>query len=373
MTIDRSNDYNQSIDLDIDRLAKLCSISMPRSIDAHLCVFDSSDRKGKQTATADQENRALWTYLPQSSNGSILITTRDKELASRLTGDRNNLIELGGQPDAYTATELVEVLEYMPLSISQASAYVRKKAPRTSAKKYLDEFRKKSLVRPLDQNKGYDREEGTDNESMNSNEALDDAFEGDVVILRDYCLVNTNEEGDVFEMHGLVQLSTRKWLDARGETGKFKKQYISRMAQVFPTGDFRNWETCQKLFSHAERATYYRPDDEESLREWALLLCNGSCYSLQQGKYTLAETMSKQSQDTRRVLLGPEHPDTLNSMANLAFIWNSQGRDHDAFKLIEQCFHARIRVLGPEHPDAQSLLLTIQNWHIGESQLRERR
>ncbi|KAI1182340.1 hypothetical protein F5B17DRAFT_420840, partial [Nemania serpens] len=65
--------------------------------------------------------------------------------------------------------------------------------------------------------------------------------------------------------------------------------------------------------------------------------------------------------ETRKTVLGPEHPNMLTSMANLAFIWNSQGRDHDAFELIEQCSNARILVLGPGHPDTQSLLLTIQN------------
>ncbi|KAI1181394.1 P-loop containing nucleoside triphosphate hydrolase protein [Nemania serpens] len=85
-------------------------------------LFYGGDEKGKQTATTGPENRALWTYLPQSSNGSILITTRDKELASRLTGNRDRAIEvgpmdqdhalallatkLGGQPDPDTATEL---------------------------------------------------------------------------------------------------------------------------------------------------------------------------------------------------------------------------------------------------------------------------
>lgn len=45
-------------------------------------------------------------------------------------------------------------------------------------------------------------------------------------------------------MHELVQLSTKKWLDIYGESEKFKKKYINRMAQAFPTGDFETWEVC---------------------------------------------------------------------------------------------------------------------------------
>ena len=33
--------------------------------------------------------------------------------------------------------------------------------------------------------------------------------------------------------------------------------------------------------------------------------------------------------ETRMRLLGEEHPDTLTSMANLAFTWNSLGHDHE--------------------------------------------
>ncbi|KAI1181359.1 hypothetical protein F5B17DRAFT_425690, partial [Nemania serpens] len=75
--------------------------------------------------------------------------------------------------------------------------------------------------------------------------------------------------------------------------------------------------------------------------------------------------------ETSKTVLGPEHPSTLTSMANLAFTWNSQGRDHDAFELIEQCSNARIRVLGLGHSDTQSLLSTIQNWHFKKPQTQK--
>jgi hypothetical protein len=37
-------------------------------------------------------------------------------------------------------------------------------------------------------------------------------------------------------------------------------------------------------------------------------------------------------------VLGEEHPDTLTSMNNLAFTWKSYGRDHDALRLMKECF-----------------------------------
>ncbi|RYO91072.1 hypothetical protein DL766_003364 [Monosporascus sp. MC13-8B] len=103
-------------------------------------VFYGTHGKAKQTASIGEGMRPLWTYLPQSSNGSTLITSRDKELAFRLTGDHKNIIEggpmdqdhalrllatkSGSQYSKDEGTKLVQELEYMPLVISQAAAYI---------------------------------------------------------------------------------------------------------------------------------------------------------------------------------------------------------------------------------------------------------
>ena len=43
----------------------------------------------------------------------------------------------------------------------------------------------------------------------------------------------------------------------------------------------------------------------------------------------------------RTRVLGQEHPGTLNSVSNLAFIWNSQGHNNEAIELMEECFPAK--------------------------------
>jgi hypothetical protein len=88
--------------------------------------------------------------------------------------------------------------------------------------------------------------------------------------LRDFRLISTNDGGDEFEMHGLVQLSTRKWLRLHGQQEKFKQQYIERMAASFPTGRYENWATCQKLFAHVQLALDYRLT-EDRMEEWVTL------------------------------------------------------------------------------------------------------
>ena len=50
-------------------------------------------------------------------------------------------------------------------------------------------------------------------------------------------------------------------------------------------------------------------------------------------------------------VLGPEHPDTLTSMANIASTYRSQGRLEEAEELNVQVMETRKRELGLEHPD----------------------
>jgi len=54
----------------------------------------------------------------------------------------------------------------------------------------------------------------------------DGNFEDDFHTLISYSLLATNIEGNEFEMHRLVQFSTKKWLELHDELEKWKEKYI---------------------------------------------------------------------------------------------------------------------------------------------------
>jgi len=72
--------------------------------------------------------------------------------------------------------------------------------------------------------------------------------------------------------------------------------------------------------------------------------------------------------ETSKKKLGADHPSTLNSMANLAFTWKSQGRNAEAMALIRQCVQQRQRVLKPSHPDLKSCLAALEEWESEEGE-----
>jgi len=188
-------------------------------------------------------------------------------------------------------------------------------------------------------------------------------------MLRDFCLVLTDAEGDVFEMHGLVQLSTRKWLEARGLQEKFKELFVRRMAMSFPTGDYSNWATCRRLFAHVETATGHRPADGEAEEAWAWarLLYNGGWYAWLRGRYEIAEQMAGQARKTQEKRLGSEDKATLQSVLLFALVVKARGEWKEAESLEAQVMETSQRVLGEEHPDTLTSMNNLAStyWNQG--------
>ena len=94
--------------------------------------------------------------LPESSNGSVLIISRSREAAFELVDKNENILKvepisegyalalfrkkLEGEDHEDEVLELLRNLDYMPLAISQAAAYIRQRAPRVTVSKYLKDF-----------------------------------------------------------------------------------------------------------------------------------------------------------------------------------------------------------------------------------------
>jgi hypothetical protein len=74
--------------------------------------------------------------------------------------------------------------------------------------------------------------------------------------------------------------------------------------------------------------------------------------------------------ETRKGKLGADHPDTLTSMANLAFTWNAQGRNAEAVPLIIQCLQQRQGLLKPSHADLKLCLAALEEWESEEGEAK---
>jgi predicted component of type VI protein secretion system/UDP-2,3-diacylglucosamine pyrophosphatase LpxH len=387
-----------------------------------------------EAANSRSAPKPLRSYIPYSERGSVLVTTRNRDAALKLV-EKGCMIsvkpmnkveasalfrkKLKEDEDCVGIDELTAALEYMPLAIVQAAAYIARKAPRCSVQQYLADFQRSDRQRttlldseagqlrrdyeaknsiiitwqisfdyiretrpsaagllslmsffdrqgipeelfraqpgeePAQQEqdeRGSERQAWEDEDSTSQSSAGDDGFEGDVQTLRDYSFISANTDRASFKMHGLVQLATREWLRVHYELEQWKQRFISNLCAAFPMGNYENWAVCKGLFVHAKSAAEQRPEREDSLREWASLLYKAAWYALRTGSWVEAEAMSLQSVKTRKKILGPEHEETLWSMAIVGEAYRIKGRWKEAEALFVQVMEIRKTKLGADHP-----------------------
>ncbi|KAJ5623935.1 hypothetical protein N7510_000244 [Penicillium lagena] len=125
--------------------------------DKFLCSLPTAGRGDLTTGLTSASTKPLLEYVPRSRNGSIIITSRAKEVALKLV-DHKGLIEVKPmeqsealellqrkleQPgESQERRQLVNALEFMPLAIVQAASYIRNRAPRYSVSEYLGDFQR---------------------------------------------------------------------------------------------------------------------------------------------------------------------------------------------------------------------------------------
>jgi tetratricopeptide (TPR) repeat protein len=362
---------------------------------------------------------SLATYLPQSNNGIILVTSRCKDAASRLTGGYNKIKEVlvmdegeGLQllrnklQDPSTeegAVDLLRALDYIPLAITQAAAYINRRAHMTVAS-YLNEFRrnrkrKESLLNweavelRRDESASnsvvttwqmsfeqirQERPSAADLLSLMSffnpqgiprftlqrhnrvaavaaelgdEDTTDNAFDEDLDILRAYSFVAATPGTDLCEMHALVQFCTQVWLSSLNNIEKWEQTFVETMALHFPAGKFENWVKCQQLLPHIESLYEKQPATNEALKAWAQVLKNAAWYLCESGNVKKSKTLARKALMTTERTLGISDRLTLESMNNLANVLKSNGEYDEAEKLNRRALEGREKDLGVHHPD----------------------
>ena len=349
-------------------------------------------------------------------------------------------------------TKLVQELDCIPLAIAQAAAYINQRTPRVTVSRYLEVLltddtertkllekgirdprrdgrasnsviatwfmsfehirqTRRSAARLLSLMSLFDREGIPDDllqgqypqvsDGADSSDSEDDdesKFEDDVAMLRAYHLVQFGVNEKVFDMHRLVQFSTKSWLSTHHQLVTWQEVYIKLMGAAYPTGDYRNWLRCKALFPHAQMVLLYEAPSVICRKARDRALYNGAWYGLKNGQYVMAEKMARsclQSRELRitndgslafnamgmlgRVLqrqgkydeaeemnrralegyekvLGVDHPDTLTSVDNLASVLQRQGKYDKAEEMSRRALEGYEKVLGVDHPDTLTSL-----------------
>ncbi|KAH7401149.1 hypothetical protein DE146DRAFT_496044 [Phaeosphaeria sp. MPI-PUGE-AT-0046c] len=199
-------------------------------------------------------------------------------------------------------------------------------------------------------------------------------FEDDWLVLRDFSLIALNRDRKHFSMHPIVQYTTRKWLSLHEELDAWKQQCVSIMNLVFPASRGQD-ELCLSLFPHAAAALGYRPADTalEPLITWALLTEKIGLYQYRSGDLELTEMLYHGSVQAYQISLGASAPCVLELNKQRACILEMLGKFSDAETLERRILSLQSATLGPEHPDTIETIDRIahdlaQQYHIDKAE-----
>jgi tetratricopeptide (TPR) repeat protein len=398
-----------------------------------LMILDNAD-DARMFSTHDDANRGrdarnvtslpLASYLPQSRHGSILVTSRDKHAAIELTGHSKNIIDVKPmnpregiellktrieieKPTETDAERLLRDLDYIPLAITQAGAYIDKRRPRMTILSYLQLLHENesNQARLLCDDQGdlrrdrtvpnaiiatweisfnqmrVDRPSAADLLALMSvldrqgipesllhevfTSRLD--FEQALDPLIGFSLINAELENRAFEMHRLVQIATWRWLELQGELTRWQDKAIELISNNFPNGEHENWLKCQILYPHSAAVLTYRPAEDASSLQQADILHNMAWYTWATGRYNAAKEMIESAISTKNRHLSEDDSSLLASVGLCGMVLRAQGEYKGAEELEMQMMETSSRVLGQEHPSTLTSMANLAStfWNQG--------
>ncbi|EKJ67737.1 hypothetical protein FPSE_12108 [Fusarium pseudograminearum CS3096] len=344
---------------------------------------------------SDEENDSLAEFIPECVHGTVLITTRNMQVGSRLLKGKRP-IEVG-KMDEYEATQLLRQrvhqgdeslktllqlssrLEFLPLALVQAAAFIQENCisvdeylellngseddliqlldeefeavgrdsdtPRAVAQTWMLSFQKIEKQYPfaaelLSLMSLFDRQaipieflefygEGKKRAESNIRMQLIKSLG----VLKAFCFIRAEIGGD-HNMHRLVQLVTRTWMSRKGKAAGFAKEAVQAVSEFYPYADFEELSTCTAYLAHAYSvlSTQTTESDEDKLLR-ASLLHRVASFFLFQGRLSEAEKLQREGLLIRKALLGEDHAETLVLTTDLASSLRKQGEWKEAEKL----------------------------------------
>ncbi|KAI0552517.1 hypothetical protein F4679DRAFT_68746 [Xylaria curta] len=388
----------KGIDDDKADVKPLVKQNLSQSVGSWLLIIDNADDKDILLAGAK-----LVDHLPFSREGSILFTTRYDDVAVRLQVQRKNIITVhemsndeattllynnlqeSQKGDNESTTRLLRLLVNFPLAIKQASAYLASNMD-VSVFEYLDQCESSDtemfdmLTKDFEDISRY-----SDAKVRNSiattwlisfkhitehNPQAADYLkfisllaEKDIPrsllpksnpiemkealsVLKAYAFIAERNDPDVFDMHRLVRLVMRNWLQNNREWEKWTVKVVRRLNEEYPVPDHENIQTWTKYLPHGQAVL----SDAVDIDDDRLLLLTAESYTFL-GKYSAAEELYRHALKLMKNRPGEDYLNIAMILYSLANTTHSQGRSKEAEELYQQTLSIQEEVLGRKHPD----------------------
>jgi tetratricopeptide (TPR) repeat protein len=360
-------------------------------------------------------------YIPRKYKGKVIVTTRSCAVAAdQLFCEAVEVLKMDASEaetlfqrlctdtiatrDTHFIRDLLLALDYLPLAIAGAAAFMR--TTKTLPSEYLEIFNStrmnqaRLLMKKFndvhrepqqDRVGGAEEEEGMTESVLTTyyitfrriqklcplstdilrlfayldRQAVPGEFllqlDGatDVILFReavgyflDFSLISRDIDSDSYNVHRLVHLSMETYISqSPDEAANSKKTALRIVSQLFPIAEYENGNICSAYLPHALAVIRYSDDSESEVA--SLLEKVGVCL-YQTGDYRGAREHLERSLE----ICERTGSDTLGVTGFLAEVYDSQGNYSKALEWYDQALARQERSLGRDHPDT---LTTVNN------------
>ncbi|KAJ5494646.1 TPR repeat protein [Penicillium fimorum] len=329
---------------------------------------------------------SLLAFLPETDDGLTIFTTRHGGVAQHLSG--SDVVEIGKMRRQETVNllekslvrktlshnneivmNLLAELEYRPLAITQAAAYIN--INKSCISEYLRLL--KSTEHGLWRQDTLPKFEKCSREDMDDNILERDTLAADILTfisciewraipcsilpagqpkakvaraigtLCSYSFLERRGDGSMLDMHRLVHLETRMWVNKNGREAETRMAALKHLSKVFPSDDYTNREIWRAYLPHV---AYIEKDKQcqGTKEESDLRVRVGRCLYID-GR------MKEASCGWKDRNLAEDDAERLSSQHALAQAYQSNGQVKEAVQLLERVVAIRAEVLAEDHPN----------------------
>ncbi|KAF2148124.1 TPR-like protein [Myriangium duriaei CBS 260.36] len=408
-----------SPDADVKSLVKSALDQLSKPL---LLIIDNVDDPSLFVGSA-----TLNQYLPNSRAGSLLFTTRTRDIAAKLDirpADVVRIEELSRSDaqimlrehlkkelirDTESTSKLLDFLADLPLAIKQAAAYMHEKDMDTTkylhycissdknmtqllSKDFYDRGRYKTIQNPITTTWMVSFRHILENFPLAAKCMMNisllaekdapkilitpaedtrvDDLDIDEAIgtLKAYSFITQRIDQELYTTHRLVRLAMRNWLNQEGQLQGCVNSIAQTFTRIYPRPEHDNKDCWIKLLSLGEELVRDAELVTDTDVYLALLFKIGESHALL-GKWSQAAPLCEMRLKKATMLQGTEHRGTLLCMWTLATSYWMQGRKNEVYDLIVAVVKTQQDSLGDEHPDTLNSLDSLGVMYSSEGKL----
>ncbi|KAL5043112.1 hypothetical protein BDW71DRAFT_210570 [Aspergillus fruticulosus] len=378
----------------------------PANVKERIKTYLSSERAGKWLLVFDNaHDTEMWLPVNDTAPAleDFLPENVDKGTAFQILG---KALEYKNLPENdTTAAALLEQLAFLPLAITQASAYIiennislsdylallqdqEEDAVNLLSKDFSDPGRYKDIQNPvittwlISFNQIQSQSQAAADylsfmacinprnipQSLLPSQSTKKQTFDALGLLDAYSFTSSNDTN--ISIHRLVHIATRNWLKKNDLFSHWIQKVTDRIQEVFPINHYMNRKLWRKYPPHALAVVRENEFIEQQEQYTNLIQKIADCLA-SDGRFYGAEALYKELLEIDQERNGPEHPSTLTSMANLASTYWDQGRWNEAEKLDIQVMERRKAILGAEHPDTLTSMANLASTYLHQGRWNE--